>query len=181
MMKNKNISMKLLFVLLSCVWLLSSCETDQEEILSGYVVYSLYEINGKQTIDRTAEIEPCRKEEIWSFDFLQKRVTHSFDAVNCPPAPWKGNYTQPFDTGYVDSLKGRFFMERLSHTVASTPPPLHKDFPMRFPRFDYREEVLFYALVKFDENEIVLRNQFDYRKPVKDTQFYELTFKYREP
>jgi hypothetical protein len=27
----------------------------------------------------------------------------------------------------------------------------------------------------------VLRNQFDYRKPVKDTQFYELTFKYREP
>jgi hypothetical protein len=170
---------KFLYALI-IITLMSNCEADEDQIPSGYVVSSLFEINGKQKIDHTAEIEPCRVKEVWVFKLPQKEVFHSYDAVDCPPAPWKAGYTEPFDTGYVDSLRGRFFILPSSGLRATTPPMVHKDFPIRFPNYDYMTHVLYYPLIKFDQNEVVIRNQFDYRKIPKDTQYFELTLKYVE-
>lgn len=159
-----------------------SCEGKEIDTSKGYVAVSLIEVNGKQRIDRTTELHPCRVKEIWIFDFTKKEVLHSFDEVDCPRAPWIGNATEPFDTGYISHLRGRFLSLPLSTSVFATSPPLlHKNFPLVSLNSDPNGmSGIDYPLVKFDRQELILRNHFDYLQATPDTQFFELTLKYKE-
>lgn len=175
---------KFLFVLLlTCMLYLLGCESNEVDTSKGYIVSSLIEVNGKQRINRTSEISPCRIEEVWIFDFSEKMVMHAFDKVDCPAAPWKVNVWEPFDTGYVSSLKGRFLSLRHANQPGSsvfTLPPLHKEFTMLSSKTVPGEEGVDYPLIKFDRQEVIIRNQFDHLKVPRDSQYFELTMKYVE-
>lgn len=162
-------------LLLACL----ACEANVDETPSGYVISALIEVNGQKRTDRTNEITWCRKNEIWVFDLPNKQVQNDYIQGTCDGFTKKNFLIQPCDTLYVDSLKGRYF------TLGSSPfitPLVHPEFPMTLN--DYQKEhklyKLFYRLVKFDREELIILSQYNPWQVPQDTQYFELKMNYVE-
>lgn len=173
---NTSIRKGLFGLLLLACW---ACEADVDETPSGYVISSLVEVNGQKRVDRTNEIVWCRKNEVWVFDLPNKQVRNDYIQGTCDGFTRKNYLLQPCDTLYVDSLKGHYF------TLGSGPsggPPVHPEFSMTLN--DYQKEhqlyKLFYRLIKFDREELIILSQFNPKQTLRDTQYFEMTMKYVE-
>lgn len=173
---NTSLQKGLLLLLLLACW---ACGEQVDETPSGYVISALVEVNGKKRVDRTNGITWCRKNEVWVFDLPNKQVRNDYIQGTCDGFTRKNYQIQPCDTLYVDSLKGRYFT--LGSSTFGT-PSVHPEFPMTLN--DYQKEhklyKLFYRLVKFDREELIILNQYNPWQVPQDTQYFEMKMTYVE-
>lgn len=169
-------------VLLAMICLIFNCEGGQDETPSGYVISSLYEVDGKKRTDLTGEITSCRVDEVWAFDLARKQVTNDYIQGRCGAFTKKNSLTQPCDTFYVDSLKGNYLALSGAALGGTASPAVHPQFPMQLNSYQRANKLytLFYRLIKFDRDELIILNQFNAQQIPRDTQYFEMTMKYVE-
>lgn len=168
-----------LFILLL---LLTSCEEEEEENPPGYVISSLFEINGKKRTDRTGEVIACRRDEVWVFDLPNKQVTRDYIQDDCDGFIGKNGLLHPCDTSYVDSLRGSYLIMSNAGIKGLNSPPVHPEFPLELDDYHRKNKLytLFYRLIKFDHKELVILNKFNPHQVPRDSQYFELTMKFVE-
>ena len=173
---NTSFQKGLFGLLLLACW---ACEADVDETPSGYVISALVEVNGQKRVDRTNEIVWCRKNEVWVFDLPNKQVQNDYIQGTCDGFIKKNIATQPCDTSYVDSLKGRYLILVSAPSVST---PVHPEFRMTLNDYQKQHQLnkLFFRLIKFDREELIILNQFNPKQVPRDTQYFEMTMKYVE-
>jgi hypothetical protein len=170
--------------LLMLFLLLTSCEVEEEENPPGYVISTLFEVNGKKRTDRTGEVTSCRMEDKWVFDLPRKQVTSNYIQGSCTGFTRKNGLLTPCDTLYVDSLQGRYLTLEFVPVFGLNPPIVHPDFPMELLRSQVTElnksYTLFFRMTKFNQKELIILNKFNPKLIPRDSQYFELTMKYVE-
>jgi hypothetical protein len=173
---NTSFQKGLFGLLLLACW---TCEADVDETPSGYVISALVEVNGQKRVDRTNEITWCRRNEVWVFDLPNKQVDHDLIYADCDGFTKKNAATEFCDTLYVDSLSGNYLVLAVPSLNA---PVVHPEFRMTLNAYqkERRLDKLFYRLVKFNQEELIILNQYNTRQIPRDTQYFEMTMKYVE-
>jgi hypothetical protein len=173
-----------------CFWvgvslIIIGCEAEENETPPGYMISTLFEVNGKQRVDRTTEVTSCRMEDKWIFDFVSKQVATDYIQGSCSGFTRKNALLHPFDTIYSDSLRGRYLIIKAAPVFGLISPIVHPGFPMELQPNDVstptnRLYSLYYRLVKFDNKELIILNHFNPHQIPIDTQYFELKMKYVE-
>jgi len=173
---NTSFQKGLLLLLLLACW---ACGEQVDKTPSGYVISALVEVNGQKRVDRTNEITWCRKDEVWVFDLPNKQVDHDLIYADCDGFTNKNAATDFCDTLYVDSLRGKYFVLAVPSLNA---PVVHSEFRMTLNAYQKEHKLykLFYRLVKFDREELIILNQYNPWQVPQDSQYFEMKMTYVE-
>jgi hypothetical protein len=172
----------LLLLLVALIGL--GCEAGEDEIPAGYEIEALYEVKGKQRIDRTGEVTSCRMVDRWVFDFQKKELTTDAISYTCNSLILKHSHIKPFDTLYLPQWKGSYLVIHTNNVFGLNSPMVHKDFPLELVEHDStrtnKPYKIFYRINKFDREGLVLWNKYDPAQIPRDTHFFELKMRYVE-
>lgn len=156
--------------------------TCEENEPPGYEIESLYEVNGKERIDRTTEVTSCRMTDRWIFDLPNRHYITDILHGDCDTYYVENGRSGICDTTYIDSLKGTYLNLYIWGIFQLMSPIVHPEFPMEVLKNEYKgrneTHILRYRIIKFDQEKLILLNKFNPTQVPRDSQYFELKMKF---